>query len=155
MSTQPWQTFGGFWFSGFWFGGFRFSGFWIDSFQFDVIWVLLWRLIVSGSVLAGSVVWGQVASGCIRFCHSTFLAAVLRKWVMRRWVQWYQFGSFQIQAASVTPSRCLNPQVLPIPLTMVLPNLIWKKQRVRPLLFPIDVTIYLSNEFINVIKFKY
>ena len=53
---------------------------------------------------------------------SEFLAAVSGKWVLRRWDGQLQFGSCRIQEASGTPSGCLNPQVLPRPQNLALPN---------------------------------
>ncbi len=43
-----------------------------------------------------------------------------------------KFGSCWIQAASVTPSGCVCPQVLPRPQNVALPNLTWRKLRVHP-----------------------
>ena len=53
---------------------------------------------------------------------SEFLAAVLGKWVLRRWVWRLQFGSCWIQAASGTLSRLLSLQVSPRPQNPALPN---------------------------------
>ena len=108
---------------------------WFPFWQF-VVWVCLLRLIVTG---LASIGW-FIGVGPVS-CHlhqillqqvSGFLAAVLGKRVLRRWVRQLQFGSCWIQAASGTPSRHLSPQVSPRPQNPALPHPMRGKPRVCP-----------------------
>ena len=129
MSTQPWQTFGGFWFGGFWFGGFRFGGFWVDGFPFDVVWVCCgFSIGWFGGVGPVSCLLGQILLQQV----SEFPAVVLGKQVLRRCVWRLQFGNCWIQAVSGTSSRHLSPQVSPRPQNPALPNPMRGKPRVCP-----------------------
>ena len=104
---------------------------------FPVWWLLVRRLpvwsrlelFVTVDCCGFSAGWiGGVGPGSCRSCKilpqrvSEVLAAALGKRVLRRWVRQRELGSCRIQAASGSPSGCLNPLVLPRPQNPALPN---------------------------------